>query len=110
MGFKAHTISMRDSMDITRISEKENPLLKYKELKFSVNHLYSKTPTIQNIRKELAKEYEVKEEHVYVLSLKTLARTNKTLGVAEIYKSKEQAKQILPKHILKRNEERDTPK
>ena len=97
-------------MDITRISEKENPLLKYKELKFNIHHLYSGTPTILNIRKELAKEYGVKEEHVYVLNLKTLSRTNKTLGVAEIYKSKEQAEQVLPKHILKRNEVEDTPK
>lgn len=96
-------------MDITKISEKENLLLKYKELKFSINHLYSGTPTILNIRKELAKEYGVKEDHVYVLNLKTLARTNKTLGIAEIYKSKEQAEQVLPKHIRKRNEARDTP-
>jgi ribosomal protein S24E len=97
-------------MDITKISEKENPLLKYKELKFYINHLFSGTPTIINVRKLLAKNYGVKEDRVYVTNLKTLARTNKTLGVAEIYISKEQAEQVLPNHIRKRNEVRDTSK
>lgn len=54
------------SMEILIIEEKENPFFKRKDLKISVKHLGSSTPSKAEISKELATKYSVDESQVVI--------------------------------------------
>ena len=90
-------------MSITIISEKENLLLKRKEILFEIEHDKTATPARLEIRKKIAAQLNVPLENTYIKSLKSQYGLAKTTGVARVYDSEERAKLVEPKYIIKRN-------
>ena len=91
-------------MDIKITSVKENPLLKRREVRFSIEHgPKGKTPGRIEVRKALAAEVKIGAELVFVQEMETRTGTTTTLGLATLYESVEQAKRVEPKYIIQRN-------
>jgi ribosomal protein S24E len=92
-----------EGMDVKKSSEKNNLLLKRKEITFFLDHDLQGTPQLFEVRKAIASMYGVSDDLVYVLNLKTLTGTNRTVGEAEIYDPPGTTRSLIPKHILLRN-------
>jgi len=86
------------------VSEKENQLLKRKEICFQVEHSQTgSTPSRLDIRKAVASALGKDTNVVFVRKLETKTGTRTALGVANVYESLEQAKRIEPQYIVNRN-------
>lgn len=91
-------------MKINIISKDQNPLMKRREVKFSVDHSdVGGTPSRLEVSKQLASLLKTKVELVFVQNLETKTGTMVTVGEANVYDSVEQAKFMEPKHIIARN-------
>ncbi|MCL2172783.1 MAG: hypothetical protein FWB84_03965 [Candidatus Bathyarchaeota archaeon] len=91
-------------MEIKIVSTKENPLLKRKEVGFTITQgQKEKTPNRLDAKRAVANAVQVKESVVYIKHMKTLTGTNITNGSANIYQSVEQAQVVEPEHLKKRN-------
>jgi small subunit ribosomal protein S24e len=87
-------------MEIEIISEKENPLLKRREVYFRVKHeQMGSTPPRLEVRKAIASALKAKVDFVFVKKFKT--KTGKHVAV---YDSVDQARLVEPEYIIKRNE------
>jgi ribosomal protein S24E len=91
-------------MKINIMSKEQNPLMKRREVKFSVDHSdVGGTPSRIEVSKQLASMLKAKIELVFVKNLETKTGTMVTVGEANVYDSVEQAKFMEPKHIIARN-------
>jgi ribosomal protein S24E len=91
-------------MKVNIISKESNPLLKRRELTFSIDHAQTGgTPTRTEVRKQIASLLKTKPELVYVKNIKTKTGTMIATGEVNIYESIEQAKLVEPKHLIARN-------
>jgi small subunit ribosomal protein S24e len=90
-------------MEVNIESEKENPLLKRKEIRFSVKHAAGATPPRREIRRAIADALKANVELVFVKKFETKPGMHVAVGVANLYDSGEQAKLIEPEYIIKRN-------
>lgn len=91
-------------MQVEITSEKNNPLLKRKEIQFKVEHSETgSTPPRLEIRKAVANTLKISTDLVFVKRLKTKAGTHTASGEANVYDAVEQAKLIEPEYIIKRN-------
>jgi small subunit ribosomal protein S24e len=90
-------------MELKILTQKENAVLKRKEVKFSVEHAQGKTPVRLDIKRSLASELQVSDKLVFIKRMHTLTGTNKTVGEANAYQTEAQAKLIEPDYIVKRN-------
>jgi small subunit ribosomal protein S24e len=97
-------------MDVKIVSKKENPLLKRKEVKFTVVHTQGKTPARLDLKRSLASELQVSDKLVFVKRMKTMTGTNIAVGEANAYETEAQAKLIEPAYIMKRNSPPEKPK
>jgi len=98
-------------MKVKIVSTKENPLLKRKEVNFTVEQdIRGKTPTRVEVKKALAAELKTSEELVFVEKMQTLTGTNVAAGAANAYETMEQARRIEPEYIVKRNIPPEKPK
>jgi len=98
-------------MQIKIESTKNNPLLKRKEVGFSIiQGTKEKTPPRLEVKKALAAEMKIGDELVFVKKMHTKTGTNITLGVANVYQTVEQAKVVEPEYIRKRNSPPEKPK
>lgn len=98
-------------MDLRIVSQKENPLLKRKEVQFQVNHgPKGKTPARIDVKRSLASALQTSEQLVFVKRMKTLTGTSTAVGFATAYETAEQAKLIEPAYIIKRNSPPEKPK
>jgi len=98
-------------MEIRIISQKENPLLKRREVDFQVEHEQTgSTPPRLEVRKAVADALKMNADLVFLKKLKTKTGTQKAVGVANVYDSVEQANIIEPKYIIKRNVPSEKPK
>ena len=98
-------------MQIKIESTKNNPLLKRKEVGFTiVQGPKEKTPQRLEVKKALAMEMKIGDEVVFVKRMNTKTGTNITQGVANVYQNVEQAKLIEPEYIRKRNSPPEKPK
>jgi small subunit ribosomal protein S24e len=94
-------------MEVTITQQQYNPLLKRKEITFTVDHQQIKgTPTRLQVRNALAEILKAKPEVVYVKRIATKAGTMTATGEANAYDSVDQANRIEQKYIIARN----TPK
>ncbi|MBP7070320.1 MAG: 30S ribosomal protein S24e [Methanothrix sp.] len=89
-------------MDIQVLSEKNNSVLKRREISFKVIHDEA-TPSRKSIVERLAATQNSKVGLVFVDSLKTEFGKRETIGYAKIYETEERAKQIERAHIIERN-------
>ena len=91
-------------MEIQVISEKQNPMLKRKEVSFQVEHgQVGSTPSRPEVRKAIATAIKADENVVFVRKFATRTGTHVASGMAHIYDTLEQAKLVEPKYIIKRN-------
>ena len=91
-------------MQVKIESTKENPLLKRTEVGFTiVQGPKEKTPQRLEVKKAVAVEMNLGDDVVYVKRMRTKTGTNITQGVANVYKSADQAKLVEPEYIQKRN-------
>jgi small subunit ribosomal protein S24e len=98
-------------MEIRIISEKENPLLKRREINFQIEHNQTgNTPPRLEIRKAVATILKKDLDLVFVKRFETKTGTHIAVGIANIYDSVEQARLIEPEYIIKRNVPPEQPK
>ncbi|MFX1250248.1 MAG: 30S ribosomal protein S24e [Promethearchaeota archaeon] len=94
---------MAETIDIEIIDDKENPLLKRREVIAYIEHLGQATPTREMARNKLAAMLNSDKERVALISLFTDYGRQKTKAKIHIYENTEFLHSIEPKHILKRN-------
>jgi small subunit ribosomal protein S24e len=97
-------------MELKITSKKENPLLKRKEVQFTVVHNQGKTPGRLDIKRSIASELQISDKLVFVRKMKTMTGTNTAIGEANAYETEAQGKLIEPKYIVKRNSPPEKPK
>jgi small subunit ribosomal protein S24e len=90
-------------MQVKIVNKKDNPLLKRREVQFTIEHNQGKTPTRLDIKRSVASELGISDKFVFVKNMKTLTGSNITVGAANAYESEAQAKLIEPDYIVKRN-------
>ena len=91
-------------MEVKIVLEKQNLLLKRKEINFQVEHGETgSTPTRKEVRKGVATAAKTNENLVFVKKFETKTGTLTAFGTANIYDTVEQAKLIEPEYIIKRN-------
>jgi ribosomal protein S24E len=83
------------------ISEKNNPLLNRIEVKFKI--IESSTPSRADVRQEIASIKEINIENVFIKRIENKTGTRLTFGVAHIYNDRQDAIEIEPDYIKKRN-------
>jgi len=89
-------------MEVEIVGEKENPLLKRKELKIRIIH-DDATPSRAEVREKVIALTNADKETVVVSSIKTKFGIKESIGLVNIYKTKERALEIEPKHKLEKN-------
>ena len=98
-------------MQIKVESTKDNPLLKRREVEFTITQgPKEKTPPRLDVKKALAAELMVGVDVVFVKCMRTRTGTNITQGVANVYQKADQAKLVEPEYIRKRNNPPEKPK
>jgi small subunit ribosomal protein S24e len=90
-------------MEVNIVSQKENPLLKRKEIRFDVRHIAGATPHRLEVRKAVADALKSNVDLIFVKKFETRPGTQTAVGVANLYDSAEQAKLIEPDYVIKRN-------
>ena len=98
-------------MQIKVESTKDNPLLKRREVDFTIiQGPKEKTPQRLEVKKALAAELKIGDDVVFIKRMRTKTGTNITQGVANVYQKAEQAKLVEPDYIRKRNSPPEKPK
>jgi ribosomal protein S24E len=98
-------------MQVKIETTKDNPLLKRKEVEFTiVQGPKEKTPQRLEAKKAIAIELKVGDDVVFIKKMRTKTGTSITQGVANIYQSVGQAKIVEPNYIRKRNSPPEKPK
>ncbi|MEM3458263.1 MAG: 30S ribosomal protein S24e [Candidatus Bathyarchaeia archaeon] len=98
-------------MEIKIVSEKQNPVLKRREVCFHVEHNQTgSTPPRLEVRKAVASALKKDADLVFIKKLETKTGTHFAVGVANVYDSIEQARLIEPEYIIKRNIPPEKPK
>jgi small subunit ribosomal protein S24e len=90
------------NLDIQIIEERNNPLLKRREVVFKVIH-EDATPSRKSIVERLAATMDSKVGLVIVDEIKTAFGKRESLGYAKIYETEERVKQVERAHIIARN-------
>jgi small subunit ribosomal protein S24e len=95
---------MGKPMEIEVTSDKQNPMLKRREISFKVEHgERGSTPSRAEIRKAVATATKSDENIVFIKKFETRTGSQTALGTANIYDNFEQAKLIEPEYVIKRN-------
>ena len=97
-------------MEIKIISQKENPLLKRKEVQFDVEHNTGSTPPRLEVRRAVATALKANVDLVFIKKFITKTGTHTAAGTANLYETVDQAKLIEPEYIVKRNIPPEKPK
>lgn len=80
-------------MNYNVLSEKENELLKRREIKIEIEHLLTSTPSKAELIKELATAYSVPEENIMIDYIFTQKGIGKSLAKIKIFKEKPKVKE-----------------
>jgi len=89
-------------MDVTIISEEENPMLHRTDIRFETVHDET-TPSRLSVRDSLAAKLDKGSDEVVVHELDTAFGMRKTVGYAKVYDSPEFARDVEQDHMLDRN-------
>lgn len=90
-------------MELRILEERPNPLLKRTEYRFEVVHAEAPTPTIEDVRTELAKQVKVPKDRLVVEGMHARYGAPQTVGEALAYQTKEALLATSREHILFRN-------
>jgi ribosomal protein S24E len=92
-------------------SSKNNPLLKRKEVGFTIiQGPKEKTSPRLEAKRAVAQEMQVGIDVVFIKRMHTKTGTSITQGEANVYQTVEQAKLVEPEYIRKRNSPPEAPK
>lgn len=98
-------------MQIKVDSIKDNPLLKRREVSFTIiQGPKEKTPQRLEVKKALAAELQIGLDVVFIKKMHTKTGTNITEGLGNVYQKADQAKLVEPEYIRKRNNPPEKPK
>jgi ribosomal protein S24E len=98
-------------MQVKIDSIKDNPLLKRKEVGFTIaSGPKEKTPPRLEVKKAVAMEMKLGDDVVFIKRMRTKTGTSITVGVANVYQSVNQSKLVEPEYIRKRNSPPEKPK
>ena len=97
-------------MELKISDEKENPFLKRKELKISIRHENSATPSKESITKELSEKYSVDASQVVVNFIVTKKGITESMASVKILKEKPQVKEVKKTGETKSETQADTSK
>ena len=97
-------------MEIKITAQKENPLMKRKEVQFYVEHGQGSTPPRLEVRRAVATALKSNADLVFIKRFETRTGTHTAVGKANLYETIEQAKLIEPEYIIKRNIPPEKPK
>ena len=89
-------------MDVTIISEDENPMLHRSDIRFEIVHEEA-TPSRLSVRDSLAAKLDKGSDEVVVHELDTKFGMRKTVGYAKVYQSAAFATDVEQEHMLERN-------
>jgi len=89
-------------MEITVLSEDENPMLHRTDVRFRVSHAEA-TPDRLGVRDSLAARLGKDADEVVIRSLDTKFGMRTTLGEAKVYESADRATDVEQDHVLERN-------
>jgi ribosomal protein S24E len=98
-------------MQIKIDTSKNNPLLKRKEVGFTIfSGPKEKTPQRLEVKKAVALEMQTGIDVVFIKRMHTKTGTSITQGEANVYQTVAQAKLVEPEYIRKRNSPPEAPK
>ena len=89
-------------MDVTIISETENPMLHRSDIRFEIVHDEA-TPSRLSVRDSLAAKLDKSSDEVVIHELDTKFGMRKPVGYAKVYESSAFAHEVEQKHMLERN-------
>lgn len=87
---------------VTEITE--NPLLERKEVRFEAEHKGAPTPPRARVLEKLTSELEVSENLIVIEKLATPTGRQVASGIARVYESEKQLRELEPRNLLKRTE------
>jgi len=90
-------------MEIEILEDKENRLLKRREIRFKITHENEPTPKRGEVISQLVTEIGTSKDKMVIDYMKAEFGLPQSKGYAKVYKSKEDALYFERKHILKRN-------
>jgi ribosomal protein S24E len=90
-------------MKTKTINEKNNPVLKRKEITVEIIHEKGGTPDRITVRDFLASQLKENPENLYIINLDGKTGSDSSVCQAEIYENKELAEKILPQYLITRN-------
>jgi small subunit ribosomal protein S24e len=90
-------------MKTKMINEKNNPVLKRKEITVEIIHEKGGTPDRIAIRDFLASQIKEKSQNLYIIKVEGKTGSDSSVCQAEIYETKELAEEILPEYLSTRN-------
>ncbi len=90
-------------MNIEILNERENPLLKRRELVLKIVHEEGPTPTRKSVVELLAAIKNSKPGLVVIRKMNSLFGKRESIAYARIYETEERMKQVENPHIVKRN-------
>ena len=96
-------------MNYNVLSEKENDLLKRKEIKIEIEHLLVATPSKADLMKELARAYSVPEENIMIDYIFTQKGIGKSVAKIKIFKEKPKVKEKKEKKEVKEETKNEAP-
>ncbi|MDE1833323.1 MAG: hypothetical protein KGH58_02800 [Candidatus Micrarchaeota archaeon] len=88
-------------MELKITSERENPLLKRKEITFSISH-EAATMSKAEILKEVSKKLSLNPENTIVIKVDQQFGAKSSTGIAHSYESRQDLERLESKHVLKR--------
>jgi len=94
---------VHEKLKIKVVGNKRNELLERNEVIFMITHEGSPTPPRVDVRKEIARIFQVDIDKVYIRKIETMTGTTTAVGEAHIYDKPEQAEIIEPEHIIARS-------
>lgn len=89
-------------MKLKILNQSYNPLLRRKELNVEVEHSSEGTPSRASIRKLVSAQLGVEEKKVYIIGVKTLTGTSKSMCRVECYDDASAGERVVPEHLRKR--------
>ena len=101
-------------VEVNVVSEKENPLLKRKEITFEIKGIKA-TPSRNEIIKQIAAMKNAEEEKIVITEINQLFGKSMLTGTLNIYDDKETMRKIEPEYLMKRGKkeekaEKEAPK
>ena len=89
-------------MDIEIVEEEENPMLHRTDVRFELTH-EDATPSRLSVRDSLAAMLNKDSGEVVIRELDTKYGMRRTVGLAKVYDSPEDAREVEQTHMLERN-------